>query len=323
VDSHAAAPLSWRLLSRTTRRVAVQRGVGGIAAALGAGGLNRAGAQEATPRGVEGTLGDDAREDVTTVSYGTVSGQELLLDVYRPAARDATRPAVILIHGGFWSSGSRADMAEAARHLSEAGYVAFSIDHRLLNDGGDNRWPAQLDDAQRAVRWVRAHAMEFGVDPERIASYGWSSGAHLAAMLGVRDTRDNSDPALAAYSSRVTCVVSLSGDMDLTWSQDADFIGFLADFLGASGEELPQARREASPVAWVDDESAPFLIVHGGFDDIVFPEQSRRMVTALYAAGVEFVYVAMPGTDHDGTADWSRTGPLVLTFLQTQLHPEQ
>ena len=91
-------------------------------------------------------------------------------------------------------------MADPARNLAPAGYVAFSIDHRLVNDGAENRWPAQLDDVQRAVRWVRAHAADYGVDPERVASYGWSSGAHLATMLGVRDTRDNSDPALADYS---------------------------------------------------------------------------------------------------------------------------
>jgi acetyl esterase/lipase len=320
---HADAPLPQPLPMLTTRRTAVRLGAGGFATALSARGLGPAVAQEVTPSVGAGWPSDDSPAGVETVSYGTASGQELLLDVYRPAIRAVPGPAIILIHGGFWSYGSRADMAEAARHLRDAGYVAFSVEHRLLHVGADNTWPAQLDDVQRAVRWVRAHAVAYGVDPERIASYGSSSGAHLAAMLGVRDTRDNRVPGLAGYSSRVDCVVALSGDMDLTWSEDSDFIAFLAGFLGATAEELPEARQDASPLTWVDRKTAPFFMAHGGFDDVVLTEQSRRMMTALYDAGVAFVYDVMPETDHEGTAGWSRTGPLVLAFLQMHLHPEQ
>ena len=205
-------------------------------------------AHQATPRAASGGV---ARE--RDVVYGEVAGQQLLLDVYRPPARDTLRPAVILIFGGAWSFGSRSAMAEPAQHLAEAGYVAFSIDHRLVNAGAENRWPVQLDDVQRAVRWVRAHAADYGVDPERLASYGWSSGAHLATMLGVRDTRDNSDPALAEYSSRANCVVSLSADLDLTVPQ-TNFGSkmTLESFLGGTLEEEPEAYRDASPLSWVD-----------------------------------------------------------------------
>lgn len=323
MEPHASASLHRRVPGLTTRRAAVRLGAGGFAVALDARGLRPAAAQEPTPSVGEGSPGEDDRATGETVVYGTVSGQELLLDVYLPPIRDAPRPAVILIHGGFWSSGSRVDMTDAAHHLSGAGYVAFSVDHRLLGVGAANTWPAQLDDVQRAVRWVRVHAVEYGVDPGRIASYGWSSGAHLAAMLGVRDTRDNSDPGLAAYSSQVNCVAALSGDMDLTWSQDADFVDFLAGFLGASGAQLPEARQDASPLAWVDRKTAPFFLAHGGFDDAVLAEQSRRMVTALYDAGVAFVYDAIPEVGHDDTAEWSRTGSLVVAFLQMHLHPER
>ena len=187
-------------------------------------------------------------------------------------------------------------MGVAARELAKAGYVAFSIDYRLLDTvTAQNPWPAQLDDAQRAVRWVRAHADTYGVDPKRLAAYGWSAGGHLAAVLGVRDTRDNSDPGLAAYSSRVDCVISLGGDMDLSVPQaDDEYRPFLAAFLGGTAEEQPEAYQDASPLTWVDATAAYFLIVHGGDDDAILADQSRRMVTALYEAGVRVAMSRCP-----------------------------
>lgn len=259
------------------------------------------------------------------VTYGKADGQELLLDAYLPPAREAPRPAVILIHGGGWSSGRRSDVVVDARELAKAGYVAFGIDYQLLDTvNARRRWPAQLDDTQRAVRWVRAHAGEFGVDPARLAAYGWSSGAHLAAMLGVRDTRDNSDPDLAAFRGRVDSVVALGGPLDLSVPQTDDtFVQILADFLGGTPEEQPHAYRDASPLTWVDASAAPFLLVHGGHDDAILADESRRMAAALYEAGVGVGYVALPGVGHSGIGTWDIAGPLALAFLGMQLHPER
>ena len=284
------------------------------------GATERVAAQDATP-----TASRPAVEMLRGVAYGEVDGQNLLLDAYLPPAREAPRPAVILLHGGGWTSGSRSDMGVAARELAMAGYVAFSIDYRHLDTvTPQHLWPTQLDDAQRAVRWVRAHAEEYGVDPERLAAYGWSAGGHLAAMLGVRDTRDTSDPDLAAYPSRVTCVVCLGGDVDLSVPQtDASFGQDLAVFLGGTPEEQPQAYRDASSLTWVDAMAAPVLIVHGGLDDAILVDQSRRMVTALFDAGVAVGYVALPSVGHSGVGTWDLTGPLALAFLEMQLHPER
>ena len=149
------------------------------------------------------------------VVYGRVADELLLLDVHIPPHRARPRPAVVLVHGGGMWTGSRADMAHPARQLARAGYVAFAVDYRLVDAAaGRHRWPAQLDDVQRAVRWVRANAGRYGVDPGRVGAYGWSAGGQLAALLGTRDTRDFA-PANAGYSSRVTCVVALAGDVDL------------------------------------------------------------------------------------------------------------
>src|SRR5688572_8448808 len=109
-----------------------------LASAMGQ--TSRGAAQVATPG-----VGQDAVESYLDVAYGEVDGQELLLNIYSPSNREQPRPAVILIFGGAWSSGDRHGMADPARRLAEAGYVAFSIDHRLINVGADNRWPVQLD----------------------------------------------------------------------------------------------------------------------------------------------------------------------------------
>ena len=92
--------------------------------------------------------------------------------------------------------------------------------------------------------------------------------------------------------------------------------------LGDTLEEEPEAYRDASPCIWVDAESAPMLLVHGGLDDTVLAEQSRQMATALYDAKVDVVYAAVPEVGHDGVMNWFRFGPLTLGFLQMQLHPE-
>jgi acetyl esterase/lipase len=231
---------------------------------------------------------------------------------------------VLLVHGGGWTGGDRSEMASAARELAKSGYVAVSVSYRLLSPVLKlNYWPAQLDDLQRAVRWVRTHAAELGVDPERVGAYGYSAGAHLAAMLGVRETRDNADPEPAAVSSRVSCVVSLGGDMDLTRPYEDDFINqMLRQFVGGETEaEVMAGLADASPLTWVDAETAPVLIAHGGRDDAILADQSRRMVAALYDAGVESVYVTIPSISHGGIGTWSQTAPLVLVFLGMHLHP--
>lgn len=264
------------------------------------------------------------RRDADVV-YGEADGEPLLLNVHRPAAADVPRPAVILIHGGGWTQGydDRNGMEQPARDLAAAGYVAFNVAYRLM-DGtpGYNVWPAQLDDVQLAVRWIRANADDYGVDPERIGSYGFSAGGQLAAMLGLRETRDAADPDLADYSSRVACVVNLAGNMDLTLPLPADPQIYLT-FLGGTPDEEPDAYRDASPLSWVDADSAPFLILHGDADDINPPEHARRMVDALQAAGIEVIYEELPDADHFAVNDWSIGGPRILDFLADHLQPER
>jgi acetyl esterase/lipase len=252
------------------------------------------------------------------IVYGAAAETPLLLDLYRPPSRETSRPAVILIHGGGMWTGSRADMAQPARHLARAGYVVVSIDYRLVDaESGRHRWPAQLDDAQLAVRWVRAHASAYGVDPELIGAYGWSAGGQLAALLGVRDTRDTNAP-LAGYSSRVTCVVDLAGDVDLAAYTRPPALHEVVALLGGTRQEVPERYRDVSPLSWIDRDTAPFLVIHGNQDDVVPPAQSQRLVAALQAAGVAARYVELTGAGHDDLT-WSAVGPTVLAFFARHL----
>jgi acetyl esterase/lipase len=226
---------------------------------------------------------DTFQENVT---YATVNGTVLHLDVYEPPERGhQTRPAVVLIHGGAWTSFDKSTMSGMGRFLSHSGFVAFAVDYRLFN-GAENRWPAQLDDVQRAVRWVRANAAKYGVNPDRIGAFGHSAGAQLAALLGMEDTRDNSDPGLAKYSSKVQAVVDVSGPADFTTDHDADRDAFLTSFLGADYEKHPELWREASPVFHVAKTDAPFLIVHGTQDQDVPISQSQELYDKLHSTGV-------------------------------------
>jgi len=254
------------------------------------------------------------------VVYGVVTGEPLVLDVYRPLSRGEPQPAVVLIHGGGMWTGSRAHMEHPAQQLARAGYVAFSVDYRLVDAAaGRHRWPAQLDDVQRAVRWVRAHAVDYGIDPMRVAAYGWSAGGQLAALLGTRDTRDATAP-LASYPSRVSCVVDLAGDVDLAAYTQPPALHEVVALLGGTPQEAPERYRDASPLSWIDGRATPFLVVHGEQDDVVPIEQSRRLVAALHAAGVEVRYVELASTGHDGLT-WARVGPAVLAFLDRHLRP--
>jgi acetyl esterase/lipase len=253
------------------------------------------------------------------VVYGSVAGEPLLLDVYRAAAAGARRPAVVLIHGGGMWTGSRQDMAEMAIALALAGYVAFSIDYRLVDAAsGRNRWPSQLDDAQRAVRWVRAEADAYGVDPERVGALGWSAGGQLAALLGMRERRDDGDAALAAYASRVSCVVDLAGDVDLAAYTEPPALDEVVALLGGTPAEVPDRYRDASPLSWVGEETAPFLVIHGAADDVVPVGQSRQLVAALRAAGVPVTYLELEGAGHHDLS-WSSVGTAVLAFFERWL----
>jgi acetyl esterase/lipase len=195
------------------------------------------------------------------------------------------RPAVVMIHGGGWSEGDKQGLSAMASFLARWGFVVINVNYRLFN-GKQNRWPAQLDDVQMAVRWLRANAAKYNVDPNRIGAFGHSAGAQLAALLGMEETRDNSDPALAKYSSRAQAVVDVAGPADFLAGHDPEGDAELTKFLGSDFHKNPAPWRDASPVDHVDKSNAPFLIIHGTQDDAVPMSQAQELYDKLHTAGV-------------------------------------
>lgn len=260
-----------------------------------------------------------------TVPYDEREGRKLEMDVYLPpAAADGLRPAVLLVHGGGWAAGHRRDFSWIGQWLAAKGYVAFSTSYRLVTED-ENHWPAQLDDVQRSVRWIRAHAADYQVDPARIGALGASAGGHLVACLGTMDTRDNSDAALSAFSSRVACVVDLCGPTDLTEDMrpkvpKGEWCNGIIDSL--LGNKNRGGARGASPLFLVDGKSSPFLILHGKRDDIVPLDQSQRMEAALKAAGVQAELVTMDcGHAFENATQIQDFMKRTEKFLETHLKP--
>ncbi len=261
-----------------------------------------------------------------TVAYGEVNGVKLILDVYQPAASDTSLPAVVVIHGGAGKFGDRSVEADRAQGLAANGYVVFNIDYRLLQDDGSNVWPAQLEDAQLAVRWIRANAARYHVDPDRICSLGHSFGGQLAALLGERDTQRDSNLTFGEYSSKVACVASIAGGLDAMHPYLDEVVEVQMALYGGAPSQTPAIHLDASPLAQVSADTVPFLIFHGADDENTSVEESRDMVDALHRAGVEVVYVEYPHATHfywisffEIKGSWNTVALETLAFLGRHL----
>jgi acetyl esterase/lipase len=248
------------------------------------------------------------------VIYGMYSGLALLLDVHHPAKPNGL--GLIVIQGSGWNSSQTYDaqpltaLTSSIRFfvpkLLDAGYTLFVVNHR---NGPRFHYPAAVEDVQRAVRYIRYNAKDYGVDPARIGAVGYSSGAYLAAMLGVLDgTGDSADPdPINRIGAKVQCVVASAAPTDLQseGSGDPNVASFMGQIRPRAGKLDPRpdpvavrAYREASPITHVSSSSAPTLLLHGDADPIVSFHQSEIMEAAMRKVGVDVRLVRLPGGDH-------------------------
>ena len=247
------------------------------------------------------------------VVYGMYSGLALLMDVHHPAAPNGY--GVVLIPGSGWHAplgydapalkdGGSAAFAYVAPLLA-AGYSVFIVNHRAAPRF---RYPAAVEDVQRAVRYVRGHAREYGISADRIGALGYSSGAHLAALLGVLDgsgSAEDVDP-VNRLSSRVACVVANATPTAFDRSAGpaaVSFIGLPPPIPGAQNPagRIPDALklyRDVSPIAHVSPAAAPLLLLHGDADETVPFEQSELMAKAMQQAGAVAKLIRLPGGGH-------------------------
>ncbi len=222
----------------------------------------------------------------------------LKTDLYLPQG-DGPFPAMIVVHGGAWATGTKAQLAGVAQALAKIGYTTAAISYRLAPQ---DQFPAQVYDCQAAVRWLRANAEKYKVDPDRIGGYGYSAGGHLVALLGALDNDDFHEPGLPADASSARLQVVVAGGAPCDFRMLPDDSQRLAYWLGGTPAEKPDAYAEASPTKYITSDDPPMFFFHGAADDIVPIRSPRRMVERLRTAGVTVQFYEVPEAGHMGAA---------------------
>lgn len=256
----------------------------------------------------------------TNIEYTNPDNQHLQLDLARPAG-DGPFPAVLHIHGGGFRAGSRQGYSGQIKEFAARGYVAATVSYRLAPK---YPFPAAVHDVKAAVRWLRANARKYHIDPNRIGVTGGSAGGHLAQFLGVTaDVRDfEGEGGNPKESSRVQCVVNFYGPSDFTksYGKSVDAAEVLPLFLGGNLEQEPRRHIVSSPLYWVTPNAAPTLYVHGTVDPYVAFEQAEWMVDKLKAARVEATLVRMEGAGHGFKGeDLKRANEAMFAFFDAHL----
>ena len=264
-------------------------------------------------------------ESPPDIVYATVDGYPLHAQLSYPKNPTGLLPAIIQIHGGGWIAGSyKFDTVGMARH----GYFAISIEYRLDNVA---KWPAQIEDCKLAVRYLRANAAQYQVDPNRIGVFGRSAGGHLVACLATMADQAQYDVGdYPGASSAVQAVVDFFGPTDFTrpenWPPGA--LNLVNRLVGMPYAENPAAWKSASPVCFVKAGDPPVLIVQGAADRVVPAAQSIEFDDALAKAGVEHHLILVKNGDHGFTPNppgskidpgWSQINAALYAFFDAHL----
>ena|ERR1700677_1663741 len=262
-------------------------------------------------------------ELIRDVESGSVGGRALLLDIARPKKREAgdLLPAFVYMHGGAWESGGKEDGVPAICYYAQHGFVAASVGYRL---SGEAQFPAQVGGCKCAVRFLRAKAEAYGIDPRRIGAMGVSSGGHLAALLGLTGTgKFEGDGGWGDFSSDVSAVCDLFGVSDFLQMPMKHFpeaLSATARFLGGTIDEVRGRYIEAGPVNYVHAGAPPFLLIHGDADALVPLHQSELLHEALKRAGVESVLHVVKGAAHGSrNVITPEVRAMILAFLNDKL----
>ncbi len=244
----------------------------------------------------------DVQRDVV---YKKINGLSLRLDIYSPKSISHPLPVVLWIHGGGWSRGRKEQRPPV--NLMAQGYIIVSIEYRLSDEAP---FPAQIEDCKAAVRWLRANASTYQIDPDHIGAWGHSAGGHLAALLGtsggvaeLEGAGDNSK-----FSSSIQAACDMSGPSDIlrlyenvsnaTEGSSRRAKTYVEQFLGGKGEQLKAKAIAASPINYVSKDDAAFLVIHGENDMSIPVSQSEQFVEKLKAAGVDATLEVAKGRGH-------------------------
>ena len=255
----------------------------------------------------------------TGVAYAQIDPHQVM-DIIRP--RDSGKhPAILAIHGGGFRAGSREGYDATCTGLAQHGYVCATADYRLAPAAP---FPAAVYDVKAAVRFLRANAARFGIDPEKIGTMGGSAGGHLALFLGVTQNvpEFEGDGPNRDQSSRVSVVVDYFGPSDLTksYGRSVDAGEVLPLFLGGDLAHARANHLRASPLNWVTPDAAPTLAIQGTKDRYVNYEQSVWIIDRLLAVGVDAELETLEGADHGFKgADAKRADERMMAFFDRYL----
>lgn len=257
------------------------------------------------------------------IVYSTPGGESLALNMARSKTERGLRPAILCIHGGGFRAGKRESYDSQCKGLAEKGFVAVTITYRLAPK---NQFPAAVHDCKAAVRWLRANASKYNIDPAKIGVTGGSAGGHLAQFLGVtanvpefEGTGGNPD-----QPSHVNCVVNVYGPSDFTksYGKSVDAHEVLPLWFGGNLDTHRQRHIVGSPLYWVTPDAAPTLCIHGTEDKYVAHEQAVWIVDKLKATGVEAELLTMEGAGHGFKgADAEKANKAMLDYFQKRLKP--
>jgi acetyl esterase/lipase len=257
------------------------------------------------------SLHGEASIEAYDITYRTVGGRALQMDILGPLPAGLPKPAIVFLCGNGWGyekAYSREQFLYAMDLAAERGYVSATVDYSSTMENGNRRamgkFPAQVHDVKSAIRFLRANAGAYDIDPGRIAVVGFSSGGNLALMLGLTTPADGleGDGDYPGRSSAVQAVVNLSGATDLAkWNLEP----YVSAYLGGSLKERPELFAKASPATYARPGTPPVLTIHGGLDRVVPPEQAAAFDARMKEAGSHHELIVKPGLGHDFELDQS------------------
>ena len=285
----------------------LQRCVLAWMAVLAAATTGALGAQTAKPRARKSSrssrpntkLPPNVTEKLNVV-YARYGKRELHLDLFSPTGDNQRRPCLVVVHGGGWLNGNKSKFRALALALAARGYVTAAVEYRL---GGEAQFPAGIQDCNASVRFLRAHANQYGIDPERIGAVGGSAGGHLVGLMAtaahIKEFQGNGGNP--KQSSALQAAVVMAGPLELATGPVAERSRKFPKrsnanrWLGKTVDEAPDLYRKASPITYVSRKTPPILFMAGELDH---PERNVATRKKLKALGIETGIFVVKGARH-------------------------
>ena len=265
-----------------------------------------------------------ARSAEFEATYGQVYAERddgaLKADLYVPSG-PGPHPGVLVVHGGAWHTGTRAQLSGFAQALARQGFTAVAISYRLAPQ---HVFPAQIEDCRAAIQWMQKNRQRLKIDPQRLGGFGYSAGAHLVALLGAAQPKPGDRASDDERDGSVVRLRAVAGG-----GTPCDFRALpldnrtLAFWLGGSRRERPEQYHLSSPAAYVTPDDPPMFFYHGEADRLVPVESPKQMVAALRDAGVPAELHVVPKAGHLFAAMDKTALEMVVKFFEKELAAEK